>query len=146
MIEKKHRALASILLVNDVIASNAAMMIAWFLRFVVEIIPVTKGQQELSLYLRLLPLVTIVFPLAFAVQGLYRIRPTRGRTEEWTSVAIGCVVATVVLSGVLLWVRPVHRDVLYSRATLFIFMIFAPYFIDEIQAFAEEVMPAVRGA
>src|SRR5436309_6783529 len=30
--------------------------------------------------------------------------------------------------------------------THFIFMIFAPYFADEIQAFAEEVIPAVRGA
>ncbi len=31
-----------------------------------------------------------------------------------------------------------------AGVTHFIFMIFAPYFVDEIQAFAEEVMPAVR--
>ena len=129
MIEKKHRTLATIYLISDAVASNAAMLAAWFLRFPLEIIPVTKGQQEFSMYVSLLPLVTIVFPLAFAVQGLYRIRPTRGRTEEWTSVAIGSVVATVVLSGVLLWVRPVHRDVLYSRATLFIFMVGAMLFV-----------------
>jgi|ERR1051326_2899797 exopolysaccharide biosynthesis polyprenyl glycosylphosphotransferase len=128
MIEKKHRALATILLINDVIASNAAMLFAWFLRFRIEIIPVIKGQQEFGMYVPLLPLVTIVFPLAFAVQGLYRIRPTRGKTEEWTAVAIGSVVATVVLSGVLLWIRPLHRDVLYSRATLFIFMASAMIF------------------
>ena len=30
--------------------------------------------------------------------------------------------------------------------THFIFMTFAPYFVDEIQAFAEEVIPAVRSA
>jgi exopolysaccharide biosynthesis polyprenyl glycosylphosphotransferase len=129
MIEKKHRALASLLLINDVIASNIAMLTAWFLRFPLEIIPVTKGQQEFSMYVSLLPIVTVVFPLAFAVQGLYRIRPTRGKTEEWTAVAIGTVVATVVFSGVLLWVRPVHRDVLYSRATLFIFMVCAMLFV-----------------
>jgi len=129
MIEKKHRALATILLINDIVASNAAMLTAWFLRFPLEIIPVTKGQQEFSMYVSLLPLVTVVFPLAFAVQGLYRIRPTRGKTEEWTAVAIGSIVATVVLSGVLLWVRPVHRDVLYSRATLFIFMVCAMMFV-----------------
>jgi len=36
----------------------------------------------------------------------------------------------------------------YSRVgvTHFIFMTFAPYYLDEIQAFAEEVIPAVRGA
>jgi len=29
--------------------------------------------------------------------------------------------------------------------TNFIFMTFTPYFIDEMQTFAEEVLPAVRG-
>ena len=80
MIEKKHRALASLLLINDAVASNLAMICAWFLRFSFKIIPVTKGQQDFSTYLQLLPIVTIVFPLAFAVQGLYRIRPARGKT------------------------------------------------------------------
>lgn len=128
MIEKKHRALASIYLINDAVASNLAMLCAFFLRFQLQIIPVTKGQQDFTTYVKLLPIVTIVFPLAFAVQGLYRIRPTRSKTEEWLSVAMGSVVATVVLSGVLLWVRPGSPDALYSRATLAIFMFCAMLF------------------
>src|SRR5205823_449852 len=112
------------------VASNLAMLAAWLLRFRFEIIPVTKGPQQLSTYAYLLPIVTIVFPLAFAVQGLYRIRPTRSKAEEWMSVAIGSVVATVVLSGVLLWIRaPKRPDVLYSRATLGIFMLCAIFFV-----------------
>ncbi|HKS21211.1 MAG TPA: undecaprenyl-phosphate glucose phosphotransferase [Thermoanaerobaculia bacterium] len=129
MIEKKHRALASIYLINDAVASNLAMLAAWFLRFRFELIPLTKGPQGLTTYAQLLPIVTIVFPLAFAVQGLYRIRPARSKTEEWLSVAIGSVVGTVVLSGVLLWVRPGNPDVLYSRATLLIFMLCAIVFV-----------------
>ena len=129
MIEKKHRTLSSIYLINDAVASNLAMLCAWFLRFSLKIIPVTKGQQEVETYLQLLPIVTIVFPLAFAVQGLYRIRPTRSRTEEWLSVAIGSIVATVVFSGVLLWVRPGRSDILYSRATLAIFLVCAIAFV-----------------
>jgi exopolysaccharide biosynthesis polyprenyl glycosylphosphotransferase len=128
MIEKKHKALASVYLINDAVASNLAMLMAWFLRFDVEVIPVTKGLQGLEIYAYLLPLVSIVFPLAFAVQGLYRIRPTRSKAEEWLAVAIGSVVATVVLSGVLLWIRPGNPDVLYSRATLGIFMLCAMVF------------------
>ncbi len=125
MIEKKHRTLSSIYLINDALASNLAMLCAWFLRFSVRVIPVTKGQQDVETYLQLLPIVTIVFPLAFAVQGLYRIRPARSKTEEWLSVAIGSIVATVVFSGVLLWVRPGRPDILYSRATLLIFLVCA---------------------
>src|SRR2546430_15593952 len=105
------------------------MLAAWLLRFRFEIIPLTKGPQQLSTYAYLLPIVTLVFPLAFAVQGLYRIRPARSKTEEWLSVAIGSVVATVVFSGVLLWVRPGRPDVFYSRATLGIFMLCAMLFV-----------------
>ena len=130
MIEKKNRALASVYLINDAVASNLAMLAAWFLRFHVEIVPVTKGMQDIEMYVSILPIITLVFPLAFAVQGLYRIRPTRSKAEEWMSVAIGSVVATVVLSGVLLWIRPPKRpDVLYSRATLGIFMLCAIVFV-----------------
>src|SRR5437870_1635628 len=41
-----------------------------------------------------------------------------------------------------------YRVERYARAgvTHFIFMLFVPFFEDEIQAFAEEVIPAVRGA
>jgi exopolysaccharide biosynthesis polyprenyl glycosylphosphotransferase len=129
MIEQKHRALASVYLINDAVASNLAILFAWVLRFQLQIIPVTKGQQQLAAYLELIPIITIVFPLAFAVQGLYRMRTTRGRTEEWVGVAIGSIFATVVLSGVLLWVRPGNPDVLYSRATLGIFMLCAVLFV-----------------
>jgi exopolysaccharide biosynthesis polyprenyl glycosylphosphotransferase len=126
MIEKKHRTLASVYLVNDAVASNLAMLCAWFLRFHSEVIPVTKGQQDFSTYASLLPLITIVFPLSFAVQGLYRVRPARGKTEEWVAVAIGSVVATIILSGVLLWVRPAESHIVpYSRATLALFLLCA---------------------
>jgi exopolysaccharide biosynthesis polyprenyl glycosylphosphotransferase len=124
MIEKKHRALASVYLVNDAVASNVALLCAWLLRFQFEVIPVTKGQQDFSTYAPLLPLITIVFPLCFAVQGLYRVRPTRGKTEEWVSVVFGCLVATILLSGILLWVRPAESHIVpYSRATLALFLV-----------------------
>src|SRR5216683_3775665 len=129
LIEKKNRALASVYLINDAVASNLAMLAAWFLRFHVEIVPVTKGMQDIEMYISILPIITIVFPLAFAVQGLYRIRPTRSKAEEWMSVAIGSILATVVFSGVLLWVRPGRPDILYSRATLLIFLLCAIVFV-----------------
>src|SRR5258708_34363736 len=71
MIETKHRALASVYLVNDAVASNLAMLTAWILRFRFQVIPVTKGPQDFSTYLALLPIVTTVFPLPFPSQGLY---------------------------------------------------------------------------
>src|SRR5207237_2746830 len=71
----------------------------------------------------------LAVPLALAVQGLCRLRPARSQTEEWSLVSIRSVVAPVVFSGVLLWVRPGNPDVLYSRATLAIFMVCAIVFV-----------------
>ncbi|HVT04143.1 MAG TPA: undecaprenyl-phosphate glucose phosphotransferase [Thermoanaerobaculia bacterium] len=123
MIQKKHQTLSTVYMVIDALASNLAMLVAYYLRFAVEVIPLTKGQQDLSIYTYILPLVTIVFPLSFAVQGLYQIRPTKSRSEEWASVAIATLLGTVVLSGLLLWIRPANAFIGYSRATLLIFAI-----------------------
>jgi exopolysaccharide biosynthesis polyprenyl glycosylphosphotransferase len=120
MIENKHARLSVAYLLFDALASMAALIVAWYLRFDVEVFPVTKGQQDLTVYLQLLPIVAVIFPLAFSIQGLYRFRPGRGAIEELVSVAIATLFGTVVLSGLLLWVRP-QPEVDYSRATLAIF-------------------------
>jgi exopolysaccharide biosynthesis polyprenyl glycosylphosphotransferase len=122
MIERKHRALATSLVLLDAFASMGAMLAAWYLRFAVEVIPVTKGPQSVGVYTDILPLVALVFPLVFAFQGLYRTRPARTFTEETVGVAIATVIGTVILSGLLLWARPGDPGVLYSRATLLIFV------------------------
>jgi len=119
MFERKHQSLAVIHLLIDTVAVNLAMLIAYYLRFDLEILPLTKGQQGIEVYAGMLPLVTLVFPVAFAIQGLYR--PRSSRAEEWVSVLTGTILGTVVLSGVLLWVRPGQPEEFYSRATLAIF-------------------------
>ncbi len=66
------------------------------------------------------------------IAGLRQTTPEQARREMMIGDKLECldVVDRYVKAGV----------------THFIFMMFAPYFVDEIQAFAEEVIPAVRGA
>lgn len=66
------------------------------------------------------------------IAGLRQTTPEVARREMMIGDKLECldVVDRYVKAGV----------------THFIFMMFAPYFVDEIQAFAEEVIPAVRGA
>ncbi len=122
MIGRRHKALATTYLLFDVIGSAVALLTAYYLRFVVEVIPVTKGQQELEVYAYILPLVCVIFPLTFAMHGLYRLRPAKSGPEEWAAVIIGSVVATIILSGILLWIRP-DSHTAYSRATLGLFVL-----------------------
>ncbi|MBW3563511.1 MAG: undecaprenyl-phosphate glucose phosphotransferase [Acidobacteria bacterium] len=127
MIRRRQRILASIHVLLDALAASAALVTAWYLRFVVEIIPVTRGPQDLSVYLRLVPLVAVLFPLIFTLHGIYRQRPGRTAIEELLSVAMGVASSTIVLSGLLLWFRPAGGD--YSRATLALFSICSLLFI-----------------
>lgn len=120
-ISSRHQTLATTQLAIDVIASVLALFAAWWLRFGVELIPVTKGEQGLDVYVRLIPLIVLIFPLAFSIQGLYRYRPARGRAEELAGILVGTVFGTVILSGLLLWFRPEDPAVPYSRATLALF-------------------------
>ncbi|MDX1582315.1 MAG: undecaprenyl-phosphate glucose phosphotransferase [Thermoanaerobaculia bacterium] len=122
MIGRKHKALATTYVLLDAAGSALALLTAYYLRFVVEVIPVTKGQQELEVYTYILPLVCVIFPLTFAVHGLYRMRPAKSGPEEWVAVTIGSIVATIILSGVLLWIRP-SSQAMYSRATLGLFVV-----------------------
>ena len=122
MIHKKHKRLRTLHVLIDSAGSCLAMLAAYYLRFAVEVIPVTKGEQDVTVYTHLLPIVALLFPLAFAAQGLYRMTPSRRRSEEWTSVAIATILGVVLLSGLLLWMRPAGVDHGYSRATLAIFV------------------------
>ncbi|MCM2315954.1 MAG: undecaprenyl-phosphate glucose phosphotransferase [Thermoanaerobaculia bacterium] len=122
MIHKKHKRLRTLHVLIDSVGSCLAMLAAYYLRFAVEVIPVTKGGQDVTVYTHLLPIVALLFPLAFAAQGLYRMTPSRRRSEEWTGVAIATVLGVVLLSGLLLWMRPAGVDHGYSRATLALFV------------------------
>ena len=51
MIEKKHRTLSSIYLINDAVASNLAMLCAWFLRFSLKIFARRLGIESRNLLL-----------------------------------------------------------------------------------------------
>jgi len=129
MLRKKYEALAAIHLVIDAVASVLALMAAYYVRFLLPVIPLTKGMQDVSVYLKIVPLVVLIFPFAFSVQGLYRIRSTRTRAEEWITVTVATLLGVVVLSGVLLWIRPGSPEVDYSRATLLIFAFLEVLFV-----------------
>ena len=65
----------------------------------VELVPVTKTQPPFSQYLMALPVVAVLVPLAFQMQGLYRLRRGRTRVDDFFAVLVGSMLA--VLAGVV---------------------------------------------
>lgn len=119
MIGEKIRFNRSGLVVVDLLTTYAALLLAFHLRFEVQIVPVTKGIPPFEPYLALFPIITLVWPVVFYFQGLLEGRPQRSRVEEVFAVTIAVTVASVVLYAGLGF----YREFTYSRLALGIFAV-----------------------
>ena len=113
------------LLVSDVAATIFALGAAYFLRFRAEIIPVTHGIPDVSLYTRLLPLIAALWPVVYYFYGLYQVRRHRSRVEEGIAVLVATGFATLVLAGLATF----YRGASYSRAVVVLFFVLDIVFV-----------------
>ncbi len=103
MLRRYNRLLVVCFLVADAVSAVFALVLAYFVRFsgpFAELVPITKTQPPFSQYLMALPVVAVLIPLAFQVQGLYRLRRGRTRVDDFFAVLVGSLLA--VLAGVVL--------------------------------------------
>jgi len=127
VIERRRQIQVVLQLVGDLLATSLAFFVAYWLRFVLEIHPVTKGLPPLSMYLRLLPVVLVLYPAVFYFQGLYHRRRMRSRFDEGMRVMLAVMLATVLLTAGLTFYRP--PDFTYSRLFLAIFAVTDALFV-----------------
>ncbi len=119
MIDEKLRINRTLLVIVDLLATYAALVIAYTLRFHVEILPVTKGVPPFGPYLALFPIVTLIWPVVFYFRGLLSGRPVRSRVEECFAVGVSVLLALIVLNAGLAF----YREFTYSRLTLGMFAV-----------------------
>jgi exopolysaccharide biosynthesis polyprenyl glycosylphosphotransferase len=134
MIQRRLQIELGLKLVGDVCATVFALFAAYWLRFIVQIQPVTKGVPPISDYLLLVPVVVALWPTVFYFQGLYQRRRIRSRADEGMRVVLGVLLATVLLTAGLSF----YREISYSRLFLAVFAV-----VDVISVAA--VRFAVRG-
>ncbi len=118
MIERRRQFQVVLQLVCDLLATGLAVPVAYWLRFVIEVQPVTKGLPPVSMYLNLIPAVLVLYPLVFYFQGLYHRRRIRSPFDEGLRVVVSVLLATVLLAAGLTFYRP--PDFTYSRLFLVI--------------------------
>jgi hypothetical protein len=91
--------------VTDVLLATWAFVLAYAIRFESGLIPVTKGYPPLDQYLQVVPFVTVFTPLAFHLQGVYRLRRGRSRVDDFFAVFIGSILAVVLCVVSTLYVQ-----------------------------------------
>lgn len=96
MVKRYNRLLVAFYVLADAGLAAAAFVLAFLIRFESGLIPVTKGYPPFGQYLAVLPLVAGLVPVAYQVQGLYRLRRGRTRVDDFFSVLVGSILAVVL--------------------------------------------------
>ena len=81
---------------TDAAIGVAAFLLAYAVRFESGLITITKGHPPLGQYLRVVPFIALVVPLAFHLQGVYRLRRGRSRVDDFFAVLVGSILAVVL--------------------------------------------------
>src|SRR5688572_16396288 len=96
MMRRHNRLLVLLYVVSDALIGMAAFGLAYAIRFYSGLIPIWKGIPPFEWYLTLLPWVGALVPVAFHVQGLYRLRRGRSRVDDFFAVFVGSILAVVL--------------------------------------------------
>jgi Undecaprenyl-phosphate glucose phosphotransferase len=99
MMRRYNRLLVAFYIVSDAVLAMASFAIAYVLRFetwIANVIPITKGQPPFGQYVNVLPFIGLLVPIAFHVQGLYRLRRGRTRVDDFFAVFVGSILAVVL--------------------------------------------------
>ena len=96
MMRRHNRLLVAFYVISDGLLAMGAFGLAYLLRFHSGLIPIWEGIPPVEHYLTLLPFIGALVPIAFQVQGLYRLRRGRSRVDDFFAVFVGSILAVIL--------------------------------------------------
>ena len=105
MMRRYNRLLVLFYVISDSVLAMVAFLLAYILRFelLASVFPITKGYPPLEQYLRMLPFIQAIVPIAFYAQGIYHLRRGRTRVDDFFAVFVGSILAVVIGVGSTLY-------------------------------------------
>jgi Undecaprenyl-phosphate glucose phosphotransferase len=93
MVKRWNRLLVAFYVISDALFGMIAFLLAYVIRFDSGILTVTKGHPPVAQYVNVLPFIGILVPLAFHMQGIYRLRRGRSRVDDFFAVFVGSILS-----------------------------------------------------
>jgi len=113
MLKKHSKFFETLVLLLDLVTLSCSWILAYFLRFYVPVIPVSKGIPPFFTYLTLLVIMLPLWYIVFKVFGLYRPRRISSKFAETLDIAKGTTIAILILVSLTFFVRKYE----FSRLT-----------------------------
>ncbi len=104
----------TILIFSDIIIINSCFLLAYYVRFVLKIVPVTKGIPPLIAYIKILPLVTLIWLGIFRQFGLYNTRRNTPPIDESFIILKAVSMGTFAVMAITFF----YREFSYSRLVI----------------------------
>ena len=105
MVKRYNRLLVAFYVISDAIFASCALLLGWLIRFKSNVIPIWKGEPPFEQYVAIVPFVAILTPLAFQLQGVYRLRRGRSRVDDFFAVLVGSILAVVLAAAATLYAQ-----------------------------------------
>jgi len=152
MMRRYNRLLVAYYIITDALLGGAAFALAYLLRFetaLAGLIPVTKGQPPFGQYVDMLPFIAALVPIAFQVQGLYRLRRGRSRVDDFFGVFVGTILAVVLGLGGTLYYQTYYtaeplKDIGLYEVSQYVWLLFLTLNVSFAYASRELVREALE--
>jgi Undecaprenyl-phosphate glucose phosphotransferase len=125
VLKRYYQVFGSLLIVTDTLGLVAAWLLAFYLRFYTQIVPVTKGIPPFSRYVSLTVPVVLLWLAVFTYFHLYRTNRINRRTAELAGVLKAHAVATALFL-LLTWVVTEYR---FSRVVIGYFAVLSGVYL-----------------
>ena len=117
MLKKHSKFFETLVLLLDLVTLSCSWILAYFLRFYLPVIPVSKGIPPFLTYLTLLIIMLPLWYIVFKAFGLYRPRRISSKFAEIMDIAKGTTIAILILVSLTFFVRKYE----FSRLTFVYF-------------------------
>lgn len=142
MLKKKRQLFELLFMVSDLFVVSIAWLVAYWLRFFVDIIPVEKGVPDVQHYLNMILFIWLIWAFVFKRMGLYKaMRGVRRMREIWLLINANAL-------GVLLLIAVTYlfreKNVPFSRLVFVYFVITATIFTIAERVILRSVLREIR--
>ena len=119
MLKKHSKFFETMVLLLDCVTLSCSWILAYYVRFYIPIIPVSKGIPPFYTYITLLLIMLPIWYIVFKAFGLYRPRRISSKIAEVIDIAKGTTIAILILVSLTFFVRKYE----FSRLTFLYFWI-----------------------